>query len=382
MKVVHLCLSCFFIDGYSYQENIIPKYHVKMGYEVTVIASLVSYNSDGKGCYLEGYSEYEDKNGYHVVRLPYRSPVKINRTLRHYERLKEILAREAPDIIFSHGVSFGDVDVVIDYLKRHPNTKLFADSHTDYINSAKNWLSRHILHPIIWRYYAKKLEPYMTKCYGVTPMRCRFLQEMYHINPDIIDFLPMGVDDENIPNNRTEVRSSIRKELSINEQDIVILTGGKIDKLKNTHILLDALKEVNDGHIHLVICGTLTPEMDYLKEQIDSNPNIHYMGWCNAERVMDCMVASDIACFPGTHSTLWEQSVGVGLPAIFKRWDEMEHVNVNGNCVFVKGDDVLELSQNIKMYLDEEFYNRINLKAKDAAAQFRYSIISKKAILS
>lgn len=382
MKVVHLCLSCFFIDGYSYQENIIPKYHVKMGYEVTVIASLVSYNSEGKGCYLEGYSEYEDKNGYHVVRLPYRSPVKINRTLRHYERLKEILAREAPDIIFSHGVSYGDADVVIDYLKRHPNTKLFADSHTDYINSAKNWLSRHILHPIIWRYYAKKLEPYMTKCYGVTPMRCRFLQEMYHINPDIIDFLPMGVDDENIPNNRTEVRSSIRKELSINEQDIVILTGGKIDKLKNTHILLDALKEVNDGHIHLVICGTLTPEMDYLKEQIDSNPNIHYLGWCNAERVMDCMVASDIACFPGTHSTLWEQSVGVGLPAIFKRWDEMEHVNVNGNCVFVKGEDVSELSKIIKMYLEEEFYQRINVKAKDAAAQFRYSIISKKAILS
>ena len=94
MKIVHLCLSAFFIDNYSYQENILPKYHVKMGHVVTVIASLFTYNKEGKGCMLEGYTEYDDKNGYHVVRLPYKKPVKMNHILRHYVNFEKILERE------------------------------------------------------------------------------------------------------------------------------------------------------------------------------------------------------------------------------------------------------------------------------------------------
>ena len=378
MKIVHLCLSAFFIDNYSYQENILPKYHVKMGHVVTVIASLFTYNKEGKGGMLEGYTEYDDRNGYHVVRLPYKNPVKMNHILRHYVNFEKILERETPDVIFSHNVSFGDTTIVAAYLKKHPNVKVYADNHGDFINSAKNFISKQILHPIIWRHYAKKLEPFLTKCYGVTPMRCRFLKEMYHLKPEIIEFLPMGVDDESIPEDREAVRTSIREELNIPQNDIVILTGGKIDKLKNTHVLLDTLKQINNDKVHLIICGTFTPEMEYLKESIDSNSKIHYLGWCNAERVMNCMVASDMACFPGTHSTLWEQSVGVGLPAIFKRWNEMEHVDVNDNCIFVSGDDVNELSSSISKMINN--YKYYNSKALVASKQFLYSEISKKAI--
>ena len=382
MKIVHLCLSAFFIDNYSYQENLLPKYHVKMGYKVTVIASLFTFDKNGKDSYLDGYSEYEDKNGFHVVRLPYKYPVKINKTLRHYDRFEEILNRESPDVIFSHNVSFADITILAKYLKKHPNVKVFADNHADYINSAKNFISRHILHPIIWRHYAKMLEPYLTKCYGVTPMRCRFLKEMYHIKSEKIEFLPMGVDDEAIPVDRDSVRKDIRIELGIPDSAFVILTGGKIDKLKNTHVLLEALQKLNSQNIHLIICGTLTQEMEYLKGEFESDANIHYLGWCNADRVMNCMVASDLACFTGTHSTLWEQSVGVGLPAIFKRWNEMEHVNVNGNCEFVKGEDVEELANIIEKVISPAEYSAMLTKAKEAATQFLYSEISKKAIQS
>lgn len=380
MKIVHLCLSAFFIDNYSYQENMLPKYHVKMGHDVTVIASLFTFGKDGKGCWLKGYSEYDDKNGFHVIRLPYKAPTKINHTLRRYERFAEILERESPDIIFSHNVSYADIDVVIKYLRRHPNVSVFADNHADYINSAKNFFSKHILHPIIWRHYAKILEPYLVKCYGVIPVRCRFLEEMYHINPNIIEYLPMGVDDEAIPKDREGIRAAIRQELSIPEDSIVLITGGKIDRLKNTHILIDALTAINNNKLHLIICGTLTPEMEFLKSEFENKPNIHHLGWCNTERVMNCMVASDIACFPGTHSTLWEQSVGVGLPAIFKRWPEMEHVNVNGNCIFVNGDEVNELLIAISKMVEREVFKQYKSKADKASCHFLYSEISKKAI--
>lgn len=380
MKIVHLCLSAFFIDNYSYQENMLPKYHVKMGHQVTVIASLFTFGANGRGRLLDGYSEYDDKNGFHIVRLPYKKPLMINRILRRYERFEEVLNRENPDIIFSHNVSYANISELVKYLKKHPNVKVFADNHADFVNSAKNLFSKHILHPIIWRHYAKMLEPYLTKCYGVIPVRCRFLKEMYHINPQIIEYLPMGVDDESIPKDRLVVRKAIRKELSIPENDFVILSGGKIDRLKNIHILVEVLKAIDNKNLHLVICGTLTPDMEYLKTEFDMNPNIHYLGWCDAGRVMNCMVASDIVCFPGTHSSLWEQSVGVGLPAIFNRWPEMEHVNVCGNCLFVKGDDEEELKSAISTMLNVEEFKQFKSNSVEASINFLYSEISKKAI--
>ena len=380
MRVVHLCLGVFFIDGYSYQENLLPKYHVKQGHDVTVIASLETFDKEGRRTVLSSPSSYRDKNGFDVIRLAYKKPYRWNRLFRHFVGLQDAIESGAPDIIFIHGACFGDTPIVRRYLKKHPSTKLFVDSHADWINSAKNWLSLNILHPIVWRHYSKVLEPYMIKCFGVTPMRCRFLKEMYHVNPEIIEYLPLGVDDEMIPNDKDGVRNSIRKELGVGETDFLILTGGKIDKLKNTHVLLKALENIDNPHVHIVICGVLTPEMECLKEAIDANPNIHYLGWCNAERVMNCMVASDLACFPGTHSTLWEQTVGVGLPGIFKRWPEMEHVNINGNCKFVKGDDVEELKSVIESLLFTEDYRKMQELASEASHSFLYSEISKKAI--
>lgn len=378
MKIVHLCLSCFYIDNYSYQENMLPKYHVKMGYDVTVIASLVSFNKDGKPCLLESASEYVDNNGYKVIRLEYKNPSKLYKTLRRYKDFYKTLEKEKPDIIFSHGISMADNSVLKKYLQRHLDVKLYVDSHADYINSATNFLSKNILHKIIWKYYAKKVESYLIKCYGVTPMRCRFLKEMYHINPGIIEFLPMGVDDEAIPSNRNEIRNLLRNQYGLSNDDILVFTGGKIDERKNIHILIDVIKELNNPKLHLVICGVLTPEMNHLKEKFDSN--IHYLGWCDSEKVMNNMIASDIACFPGTHSTLWEQTVGVGLPSILKYWNEMTHMDIDGNCIFIKGDDITELKDVLNRMLDKDFYIQQKEKALNAASKFLYSDISKKAI--
>lgn len=381
MKVLHLCLGNFFIDNCSYQENMLPKYHVKQGHEVLVIASLETYDEKGECAFIKKPSSYKDENGFNVIRLAYKKPTAWNCFFRHYKGLKKEIELFKPDIIFSHNLSFGDTPVVRNYIRKHPEVKLYADNHGDFINSARNFLSRHILHPVIWRHYAKVLEPYLEKCYGVTPMRCRFLKEMYHITPEIVEYLPLGVDDEAIPQDRLAVKRRIRNELSIHDQDILIFTGGKIDRLKNIHILIEAFEKIAKSNLHLVICGVLTPEMSFLEETIKAHQsNIHYLGWCDAPRVMDCLVASDFVCFPGTHSTLWEQSIGVGLPAIFKRWPEMEHVNVNGNCIFVDGDDTSEIVTAINRLCDRLTYNEYKELSEKAAPIFLYSEISKKSI--
>lgn len=349
-----------------------------MGHEVTVIASLVSFNAKGEKCLLPKAGEYEDPNGFKVIRLDYKKPTRLNRALRHYANFKDRLIEEQPDIIFSHNVGFADTNILAQYLKENKHVKLFCDNHIDYINYGNNFFTRIILNKWIRASYGKKLLPYISRFYGVTPMRCRFIKDIYHAPKEIIHFLPMGVDDDAIPQNPAQIRSNIRKQLGIAGNDFVIFTGGKIDRRKNTHILIEAINQIGLAHIHLVICGVLTSEMNYLKKVIDNTSNIHAMGWCDAKRVIDCMTASDMACFPGTHSTLWEQAVGLGLPAIFKKWEEMEHVNVNGNGIMVSGSNVLELKDAIlKTMKNIESIKALSAKA---AETFLYSKIASKAI--
>jgi hypothetical protein len=93
-------------------------------------------------------------------------------------------------------------------------------------------------------------------------------------------------------------------------------------------------------------------------------------------------MASDIAVFPGTHSVLWEQSVGIGLPCIFKYYRGMDHIDIGKNCMFLYKDDpeeiisvINKIIQNRKLYV--EMKENAITKGKKV---FYYTEISKKAL--
>jgi 1,2-diacylglycerol 3-alpha-glucosyltransferase len=384
MKVLHLCLASFFIDNYSYQENMLPKYHKLMGYDVSVIASLVSFDLNGNGCLLKASNEYVCDDGYKVTRLDYRRPFKsINRILRIYEKMYPSIEKEKPDIIFIHGCQSWDIKQVIKYLKRQQVVKVFIDNHADFINSGTNWFSRNILHRIIWKHCARSIEPFTVKFYGVTPLRCEFLKDVYNISPENIELLVLGADTERIKfNQRTEMRSHIRKTLNISEDDFVLITGGKIDERKNIHLLLQAVNELETEKIKLIVFGTSNDQMRPIIERLSKSGRIFNIGWIDSKNVNDFYLASDLAVFPGTHSVLWEQSVGTGIPGIFKYWKGMDHIDIGGNCRFLYDSNVAE----IKKVLEEVFYNKTEYQKMKKSAEeigikkFSYSYISRKAL--
>lgn len=381
MKIVHLCLSSFFIDGYSYQENLLPKHHALQGHDVTVIASTFSFGNDGRGTYVSPGEHIE--SGYKVIRIPYAGSAltEVWKTLRKYDGLYRLLEKESPNVIFSHGMQFWDARSVVKYIKSNKDVLLYADNHADYINSSKNILSKLVLHKLLWKYTAQLIAKYAVLCYGVTPMRCDFLVEMYGLKKDKVKFLQMGIDDVAIPKDLEIVRSEIRKQLGIGDKDFVISTGGKIDNKKNIHHLLSALRQLSDTRIHLIIFGTIVNEMKDTIDQFRNDNHVHFVGWCNAEQVMNYLVSSDLAAFPGTHSTLWEQSIGVGLPAIFKDWGKgFSHLYEGGNCVLVKGEDEEELTEVISSLVFTEKYELLKEKAEHTSVKFLYSDIAKRAI--
>lgn len=383
MKIVHLCLACFFPDGYSYQENMLPKYHNKLGHDVTVIASLQTFDSNGKVCFLDDPSEYINENNLPVIRLAYKQPLKVYRKLKRFVGTYEAIEKARPDILFIHGCQFMDMNVVVKYLKKHPNVTVYVDNHADFSNSAKNWMSFTFLHKILWKHCAKIINPYTKKFYGVLPARVDFLKNVYNLPPEKIELLVMGADDDRVEAAlEPEVRSEIRKKYGIAEDDFLIITGGKIDNFKKQVLyLMEAVNKLQDKKVKLIVFGSVIPE---LKENVEGlvSPYTQYIGWVQSDQTDKYYAASDLVVFPGRHSVFWEQVAGLGKPMLCKAWDGTRHVDLGGNVIFLEKDSVEEIYGIIKSLTeDKDTYQMMKTVAEQEGKKvFSYSDIAKRSI--
>ena len=162
MKIVHLCLGAFFPDNYSYQENMLPKFHKRMGHEVEVIASQETFDASGKPSYTDFAGSYQNEYDIKVTRLKCSFPDKVNRKLKKYVGVYKAIDESKPDLLFIHNCQFISIFDVIKYLKKHPDTKVFVDNHSDFMNSAKTGLSKNVLHGVIWKNCAWAINKYAT----------------------------------------------------------------------------------------------------------------------------------------------------------------------------------------------------------------------------
>lgn len=383
MKIVHLCLGCFFPDNYSYQENMLPKFHKQLGYEVEVIASLVTFDKDGKGTFLEKGSVYQNEYDIKVTRLDYKKPVKVYRKLKRYVGTYEAIKKANPDILFIHGCQFMDMDIVVKYVKEHPNVKVYVDNHADFSNSGTNWFSKNFLHKILWRHTAHIIEPYTTKFYGVLPARVDWLVNMYKLPKEKCELLVMGADDDKVKEaSNPEIRKNIREKYGIASDDFVIMTGGKIDPWKTqTLLLMEAVAKINNPKVKLVVFGSVTPD---LKEQVSAHcveNKVLYIGWVQSSESYKYFAAADLAVFPGRHSVFWEQVAGMGIPMVCKYWDGTTHVDAGGNVKFLRNDSADEIYDVLMSILDGEYEHMREIANGAAKKKFSYKEIAVRAIM-
>lgn len=383
MKILHLCLAAFYIDNYSYQENMLPKYHKILGYDVEIIASLVSFDSNGKVCELPQSNKYTNEYGIPVTRLEY-SHFKLSRKFKIFNGTFEAILQANPDIIFIHGCQFLDINSVIKYVRQNPSVRIYVDNHADFSNSARNFISKNILHKIIWRSCANRIEPYTTRFFGVLPARVEFLKKIYKIPEKKIRLLVMGADDERVDEARNELsKLNIRKKYNIKPEDFLITCGGKIDTSKRqTLLLMEAVKKIEIKNLKLIIFGSVIEELkNEVNNLIDGN-KIQYVGWIDSNDSYKFFGASDLVVFPGRHSVLWEQVVGLGVPIIVKYWEGTTHIDLGGNCRFLYKDSVEEIRNNIEhLLVNTDEYNKMKEIAKDLQSnKFLYSTIARESI--
>lgn len=384
MRITHICLAGLFMDGWGYQDNMIAKYHVSSGYDVTVITNQWVYDHEGN--YVKTDKETEtDRYGVKIIRIPIKKDKPYTYKLKHYIGLYDTLGSTNPDVIFLHSTQIMDVNDIIRYKKEHPQVKLYADNHCDYSNSATNLLSKYILHGIIWKRSAWKLNPYVEKFYGVLPARVDFMTERYKLPKDRVELLVMGMDDEKAEEaDKQEVKEALRKRFDYKDDDFVVITGGKIDHAKRqTLLLIEAVKKIDNPHLKLLVFGSVVEDMKKpLMDLCDGDGRIKYIGWIQSDETYPYFAAADLAVFPGRHSVMWEQVAGQGVPMVVKYWEGTTHVDVGGNVEFLYRDSVEEIREMLeKLMVKGCDYQKMQKIAKEKGREvFSYRRISRSCI--
>lgn len=382
MKILHVCLANPYMEGYGYQENILPCYHVKDGHDVVIFTSDKVFDKNFRFT-KRPVAEYVNSQNIKVKILEKAAYSKLWFLKRDFEGLYDYIETESPNVIFVHGPQFRSLKDIKKYKKHHSEVKVFIDNHADYYNTRVKKLSKKIAHWFFYGHTMRSMAKDVEMFWGVTPWRCDFLHRMYGVPKEKIDLLVMGGDDDEIHfENREDIKRSIRQKYDIADEDFLIITGGKIDKTKNMHLLVDAVKAIGRDNVKLLIFGQPTNEFkETFLLHINDAECIRYIGWIDYKSVYDYFLASDLCAFPGTHSVLWEQACACGLPGIYKSWEGMQHVDLDGSVLFLTNDTLEEIKGKLLEILDKpEQYKKMKKAAQRGITVFSYREISRRAI--
>ena len=182
-----------------------------------------------------------------------------------------------------------------------------------------------------------------------------------------------------------EIRMNSRKKMGINEDDFLVVTGGKINWARpETLNLMEAINYVKSSKVKLIVFGKVSDDLKERFEELCKNPNIQFVGWLNSEEVHRLMASSDLVVFPGLHSVLWEQACALGIPCIFRDLEGVHHVDLDGNAIFLKDVSSASLAKEINDLLSSESKYQLMKEVSQTRGRmnFSYLDIAKRSIMA
>ncbi len=343
MKVLHACLSNFYIDGFAYQENELVRTHVEAGHDVVVVASTETFDEQRRLTWVEP-AEYVGTDGARVIRIPYRRwlPHRVARKVRSYPHVAAILEREAPDVVFFHSVAAWELRTFATYQRAHPESVLNVDSHEDSINSARTPASR-LFHRRFYGPIVRSALDVISPVLCVTIQTMDFVHETYGVPRADLEFFPIGgraLDDDEYARRRDTTRA----QYGVDEDDVLLLQAGKMTAAKRLGDTLEALADVASPHLRLLLAGSIGDDVaDQVSGMIAADERVSFVGWKQPDELVDLLCAADVYVQPGTQSATMQMSLCVRCAVIIE--DSPSHrFYVNGNGWLVTGRDDLRAS--------------------------------------
>lgn len=310
MKILHLCLSNFYIDHYSYQENILPRQNKEDGHKVWIIASTETYLDNKRLGYVTPGS-YINEDGIPVFRLAYKKifPHAIMKKLRVHNGVFKLLEEFRPDVILFHSLCGWELLTVSAYKRRYPHVRFYADSHEDGYNSAKNFISKNFLHGIYYRWVLNRAMPYIDKILCVSLETIEFVKATYGVPDTALEFYPLGgvIYSEALYH---QTRALIRNSLDLSDDHVLFVQAGKMGKKKKVIESLHAFQRINSDFMRLILVGRFDDEIQSeALSLVSSSNNISYLGWKKPTEVMSYLCAADVYLQPGSQSAIMQNAI-------------------------------------------------------------------------
>ena len=363
MKILMLCE--FYNENLEYQENLLVKYYRKYGHEVTVITS--TYES-----VFDYYNNIHDNKlpqkifydfGAKIIKLPFK--FNILGKIKKYVSIKNIVEEEKPDLLYIHDI-MPNMFEMLEYKNKNKHVKMIMDYHADYSNSANGWISLNILHKQIRKkVYLDPIKKHIERFYPIIPGSLKFLNEVYNISPSEMEILPLGADIDLVTEIRnSNIRDTLRLKHNIKPTDKVIITGGKFNPARQTEIIIEAFKELNDDNLHLLIIGDAdNKNQEYKNKLLNLSKNIKnivFLGWLNNRGVYEYFASSDLAVFPASQSIIWQQAIASGLPLIVGNVGEQSLEYLNEFNAIIEFSKSNINTKNFKKAIEQIVYNEDN----------------------
>lgn len=378
MKVLILTTGNSFTPSMLYKENYLIKAAIEQGHHVVVFANQYTYVK-GQECKVADTEMVED---YTIKRYPYRSygSEAITNKIRNIKNLHEEIISEIPDLIFVNCAQVYNIQQLKEVKKRLPNVKIVLDFSTKYLNSARNWLSKNILHGLIYKSWIQKALPYVDKVFYISAESRDFAMEMYGIPANMMEH--NNLPGETISLESKELyRNEIRRKLGMTDE-IFLLYTGKIYPDKRIDQLVRAFRHVKNSKLRLIIIGAYTCENSYKEEVsdlMDSDGRITFMTFVSGDELTKYVSACDLYIQPGSISQTCQTAVCCGTPLCFN--DVPTHREIyNGNGFFADSQE--ELYQVIERVSNNPqcLKTMSELSYKMAREELDYKIIYKKIL--
>lgn len=186
-----------------------------------------------------------------------------------------------------------------------------------------------------------------------------------------------------------EEKNLIRSKYNISKNDFVVMFCGRIIEVKGLHKLIEAVKQINQNDIKLLIIGSpnfaIKSKSKYLQEIKQSikgqEDKIKFSGYIDNEQLYKYYKCSDVLVVP----SLWEEAAGLvcieGMltktPLIVSNSGGMIEY-VNSDCAIIVNRDkemVKNLAKAIlKLKNNKDLYNSMKVKGYKRAQKFTKNI--------
>lgn len=285
---------------------------INMGYEVQVACNFDDRSSlsDEKVALLK---EKLTAMGVKYHNIPFeRQPLKpVN--FKAYRQLKNIIDSESFDLIHCHTPVGGILTRLAAIKSRKKNgTKVIYTAHGFHFFKGApliNWLIY---------FTAEKLCSYFTDTI-ITINKEDFANAENKLSAKKVCYVPgVGVDTEYFMGTAGK-REALLKEISADEDSIILLSVGELSDRKNHKVSIEALSKLENKNIHLVIAGTGEKREEFLSlaKELGIDGRVHLLGF--RTDIAELLKSADIFLFPSLQEGLpvaLMEAMSCGLPII------------------------------------------------------------------